>query len=45
MRAATEEHFEVSKCILYGTAEKQQKNCSKKWCFDFWDVPKVTTTF
>ena len=35
----------ISKSILFETAEKLQKKCSKKWCSDFWDVPKVATTF
>jgi hypothetical protein len=35
MKAATEEHFEVPKSLLYGTPEKRLKKRSKKWCFDF----------
>ena len=45
MRIAMEVHSEVSKSILYGTAKKQIKKRSKKWCFDFWNVPKVNATF
>ncbi len=35
MKAATEEHFEVSKSLLYGTFKKRLKKCSKKSGFDF----------
>ena len=35
MKAATEEHFEVPKSLLYGTSEKTAKKRSKKWCVDF----------
>ena len=45
MKAATEEHFEVPKSIGFDTPEKQQKKCTKKSGFDFWDVPKFATTF
>ncbi len=35
MKAATEEHFEVPKSVLYGTFKKRLKKRSQKWCFDF----------
>ena len=44
-KTATEERGNVPKSKLYGTPEKRLKKRSKKWCFEFWNVPKVTTTF
>ena len=35
MKAATEEHFEVPKSLLYEAPEKRLKKRSKKWCFDY----------